>query len=176
MSVPENAEVKLINSAVFIAFGANLGSCRSTFVRARQCLIESGVTVVASSPIYCGAAVGGPHGQPDYFNAVIQVTISMSAHELLNLCQRIEEKFGRQRLQHWGARTLDLDILACDQLVCNDEQLTLPHPRLHLRRFVLEPLCCLDKNWYHPLLCCRAEELLQQLEDEPQLCMVAQTW
>ncbi len=147
----------------FIAFGGNLGNCCDNFIVARQQFDQAGVVVVASSPLYKTKPVGGPAGQPDYLNAVVQVETTCSALQLLELCLRIEDNAGREREQRWGARTLDLDLLLYDNLVCDLAHLVVPHPRLHQRQFVLEPLCVLAGGQIHPTLHSSFAELLQQL-------------
>lgn len=147
----------------FIALGCNLGNCRATFIAARHALAQRGVVVVASSPLYKTQAVGGPADQPDYLNAVLRVETCLGAHELLQLCLAVELEAGRQRQEHWGPRTLDLDLLLYAQLVCNFADLILPHPRLHQRRFVLEPLCVLAGHAQHPTLGLSFNQLLLML-------------
>ncbi|MEA3464565.1 MAG: 2-amino-4-hydroxy-6-hydroxymethyldihydropteridine diphosphokinase [Thermodesulfobacteriota bacterium] len=160
----------------FIAFGGNLGSCRETFINARDQLSQRGVVVLVSSPLYITAAVGGPDGQADYLNAVIQVETCLSALQLLELCLEVELEAGRQRNQHWGPRTLDLDLLLYAQLVCDTPRLMLPHPRLHQRRFVLEPLCTLAGAWHHPRLHQSFQYLLQQLPMKPSVNLLELQW
>jgi 2-amino-4-hydroxy-6-hydroxymethyldihydropteridine diphosphokinase len=101
-------------------------------LRASQC--------VAQSPLYRTTPVGGPPGQPDYLNAVAALDTTLSPDNLLIALQAIETAQGRIRTVQWGPRTLDLDLLLYDQLTRADPWLTLPHPRLHQRAFVLYPL------------------------------------
>ena len=82
----------------------------------------------------------GPQDQPDYINAVALLDTSLAAHELLDALQAIEQKHGRQRKRHWGERTLDLDILLYGQQMIEDERLSVPHPGLTQRAFVVYPL------------------------------------
>lgn len=149
-----------------IAFGGNLGECHEAFVAARKNIDLGGVTVIASSPLYRTEPIGGPKGQPDYLNSVIHVETTLSPLQLLNRCHELERQAGRQRLEHWGARTLDLDLLIYGQLVCSTPGLILPHPRLHQRRFVLAPLCALVPAWQHPVLHKTFAELLAALPSD----------
>lgn len=163
----------------FIAFGANLGDCRRTFVVARQRLQACGVKVTRSSGLYTTQAVGGPVGQPDYLNAVVEVVTHLSATALLDLCLDLEQEAGRQRLEHWGPRSLDLDVLLFGTLVCDTEHLVIPHPRLHQRRFVLEPLCSLAAEQIHPRFYVTFNALLQRLPlsaTQPQVTLSQVTW
>lgn len=98
------------------------------------------VSLVARSPFYGSAPVGGPPAQPDYLNAVAALDTALTPAQLLSLLQALEQSQGRVRTVRWGPRTLDLDLLLYDQLISHDPALTLPHPRLHERAFVLGPL------------------------------------
>ena len=88
----------------------------------------------------------GPGNQPDYINAVACLNTQLSPLDLLDCLQQIEQQQGRVRTIRWGARTLDLDILLYDQQVIDSERLTIPHPRMHERAFVLAPLQDLDAS------------------------------
>jgi len=94
---------------------------------------------------------------------VMVAETDLSPEHLLEVIQQIEQEFGRERQIHWGPRTLDLDLLAYGNHAVNLPTLTVPHPQLHLRRFVLEPLLELVPDWVHPTLKVSARELLQPL-------------
>jgi len=126
----------------WLGLGANLGDPLATLRLARQALEQPPeITVVAASALYCTAPVGGPSGQPDYLNAVLEVVTTLTADELLARCLSIEVANGRIRTTRYGARTLDIDLLLFGDLCRQDAALTVPHPRLTERRFVLQPLC-----------------------------------
>jgi 2-amino-4-hydroxy-6-hydroxymethyldihydropteridine diphosphokinase len=126
-----------------VAFGANLGDREATIAAAVRELAEaSGVDLVAVSPVYETAAVkdsGVDDAAPRYLNGVVVVETVLEPHALLELLQRIELEHGRARTEHWGDRTLDLDLIDVDGVVLDDERLTLPHPRAWQRAFVLAP-------------------------------------
>lgn len=103
------------------------------------------VSVIACSPLYSSTPVG-PADQPDYINAVLKISTSYSALNLLDRLQSIENSQGRKRLIRWGARTLDLDILLFDQEIINTEKLVIPHRELANRCFVLYPLADIADN------------------------------
>ena len=88
----------------------------------------------------------GQLAQPDYYNAVAKIETQLGPYELLDQLQQIEDAQHRKRLQHWGPRTIDLDILMFDDVQMNSERLTLPHPGLHQREFVLYPLLKIDSS------------------------------
>ena len=134
----KSAKVGTVCAAV--ALGANLGEPATTLedAVARLAKIEQ-TRLVACSGVYYSRPLGPP-GQPDYLNRVALLETSLPPHRLLDELQSIEARHGRTRSEHWGARTLDLDIIVYGDAVLNDERLTLPHPQAHRRSFVLEPL------------------------------------
>ena len=123
----------------YVGLGANLGDARATLVAALDQLRGlDGVSALRASSFYRSASVGAPG--PDYVNAVAELRTTLSAHELLASLQRIEAAHGRTRSHANAPRTLDLDLLLHDDAVLATPTLTLPHPRLHERAFVLVPL------------------------------------
>jgi len=126
----------------FVALGGNVGDVRSTFRRAIALLCDgSAVRLTARSSDY-RTPPWGVTDQPPFVNAVIGVTTSLSPHELLARAEQCERALGRDRTheRRWGPRSIDIDLLAYDDLVLNDPHLILPHPRLFERAFVLVPL------------------------------------
>ena len=147
-----------------IALGANLGDAQATLEAAVEALRQE-TDVQKVSPLAITKPVGGPAGQPDYTNQVVELRTRLSPHELLDLCQRIENEHHRTRTVRWEARTLDLDLIAYDQLVMHDERLTLPHPRAAIRGFVLAPW-----SWMDPDAVLQGQlvaQLAQQAADTP---------
>jgi 2-amino-4-hydroxy-6-hydroxymethyldihydropteridine diphosphokinase len=120
-----------------VGLGANIGPCLET-LRSAVASVGRAADVRAVSPVYATVPVGPP--QPDYLNAAIRVAWPRGAHALLAFLLAVEADHGRIRTVKWGARTLDLDILWISNLVVNDGDLEVPHPRLHERRFALWPL------------------------------------
>lgn len=127
-----------------LALGGNLGQPREALRAAVAGLdANADVQVRAVSGLWQTAPVGGRE-QPDYLNAVVLVETSLAAADLLELAFHLEAQAGRQRAERWGPRTLDVDLLVVDDERHDDEILTLPHPRAHLRGFVLLPWAELD--------------------------------
>lgn len=125
---------------VYIGLGGNLENPREQVERAFTELAElPQSTLLAQSPLYQSRPVG-PAGQPDYINAVALLNTQLSPIALLDALQAIEQTHRRVRIQHWGPRTLDLDILLIDNQTINSERLTVPHPFMTQRNFVLYPL------------------------------------
>jgi 2-amino-4-hydroxy-6-hydroxymethyldihydropteridine diphosphokinase len=120
-----------------ISLGANIGDPRANLDLA-VALLREATEVIAVSSYLQTKPVGGPD-QPDYLNAVAIVESDLPAKNLLALLNGIETAMGRTREVHWGPRVIDLDLIQFGGLLVQDEKLTLPHPRAHERRFVLEP-------------------------------------
>jgi 2-amino-4-hydroxy-6-hydroxymethyldihydropteridine diphosphokinase len=136
---------------VFVGLGANLGDARATVSWALQALQHlPGTHVVAASHLYRSAPVEA--SGPDFINAVAELRTTLAPHELLKALQALERQQGRERPFRNAPRTLDLDLLLQGERVLHDTELTLPHPRLHTRAFVLLPLLELAPSLSHPLL------------------------
>ena len=120
-----------------VALGANIGNPQEQMELAVAMLRES-TDVIAVSKFYSTKPVGGPE-QPDYLNAVCILESDLPALDLLSLLHGIEKSLGRERVEKWGPRTIDLDLIQYGSLLSKAEELELPHPRAHERRFVLEP-------------------------------------
>jgi len=120
----------------FLGLGANLGDRRATLRAAVAALGD----VVAVSPVYETDPVGGPPGQPAYLNLVVELDTDRSPRELLEEARRLEATAGRVREERWGPRTLDVDVLLVGDLVVDEPDLVVPHPRMAERAFVLVPL------------------------------------
>ena len=120
-----------------VALGANIGNPREQLDVAIALLREA-TEVKAVSQYYETKPVGGPE-QPNYLNAICILESELPATDLLALLHGIEKSLGRERKEHWGPRTIDLDLIQYGSLLSKAQELELPHPRAHERRFVLEP-------------------------------------
>jgi len=148
---------------VFIAIGSNLGDRLRCLTSAQQLLLEEvGASVFRASEIYETEPVGGPP-QGKYLNAVWEFETKLSPEDLLEKLLGIENKLGRERSVPNAPRSLDLDILFYEDLVLESDPLVIPHPRLHERTFVLQPLMDLAPNWMHPVLKRTVKELYENL-------------
>jgi len=140
-------------STAYIALGANVGPCLESFRQAMAILEQDhAVQLQACSSLYETSPVGGPSPQHNYLNAVVAVRTGMSPGQLLAALKGIERRLGRRGGIKDGPRTLDLDLLLFEDRVIDEPDLQVPHPRLHLRRFVLQPLCDLAAELVHPRL------------------------
>ena len=120
-----------------VALGANIGNPREQMDLA-VALLREATEVIAVSSYFVTKPVGGPE-QPDYLNAVCILESDLPATDLLAVLQGIEKSLGRERTVQWGPRTIDLDLIQYGSLLSAADELELPHPRAHERRFVLEP-------------------------------------
>ena len=136
---------------VVLGLGGNEGDCRKAFSECLAALAAEG-RVTAFSRLWRTRAIGPP--QPDYLNAAALVEWPAGPHALLGRCLELETAAGRDRSTEtrWGPRALDIDLLLAESVVCRGPLLTLPHPRLHERRFALEPAAEVAPDWTHPLL------------------------
>ena len=145
-----------------IALGANLGQPAETLRSALAALdADPELRVTAISGFYRTPPLGPP--QPDYCNACAALESGLGPDPLLERLLALETRFGRQRGERWGPRTLDLDLLAWGDRIHRSDRLTLPHPGLAARAFVLIPLHDIAPTWRHPLLLQTVSELLVKL-------------
>lgn len=136
-----------------IGLGANLGDRHAQLDAALAALASDGaVCEVARSTWRQTAPIGGPADQPNYVNGAALFETSLAPHALWRAMASVELSAGRVRSERWGPRTLDLDLLLYDDQIIADDFLTVPHPRLALRRFVLEPAAEIAPAMMHPLL------------------------
>lgn len=143
-----------------LSSGSNMGDARAHL---RAVVDEFAGEVVAKSSLY-STAPWGKTDQPDFLNQSLIVEVDQTPRELLARCQRLEEEADRVRVERWGPRTLDVDIVFIDGYTSDDPELTVPHPRAHLRQFVLEPWLEMDPG--AELNGSSVRELLDALEDQ----------
>lgn len=151
-------------SIAYVALGSNLGD-RAALLRGAVAALNQWPDTRLEMPadvasLYESTPCDVPDAQPDYLNSAVRLKTSLSAAELLCRLSRIEAAAGRTRRQPAESRTLDLDLLLFDERVMTSPRLCLPHPRLHERRFVLEPLAELAPDLVHPLLRRSVRDLL----------------
>ncbi len=155
-----------------IGLGSNIGDRAAQLDQATQRICEHpGITLQGTSRYYETAPVGGPADQDSFLNAAIRITTSLPPEHLFARIREVEHELGRQRLERWGPRSIDLDLLLYDQLIQQTPHLVLPHPRMAIRRFVLEPACEVAAELIHGPTGWSIQHLLARLDRTP--CYVA---
>jgi len=157
-----------MNKTAYVGIGSNLGDKHANCLKAIE-IVDNipGCRVMAQSDFFRTDPVG-VEGHDWYVNGAISLETDLSAHELLNNLLSIEANLGRKRNKKWEPRTIDLDILLFGQDVIDEKDLTIPHPLMHLRKFVLMPMVQLVPNLVHPVLGNTLEELLNNPAVEGQ--------
>ena len=132
-----------------------------------------GVTLVSVSRYRDTRPIGGPPGQGVFLNGACLLETELAPHDVLGMLAAVENTLDRERGERWGPRTVDLDLLLYDDVVLDTESLTLPHPRMVTRRFVLEPCVEIAPDLVHPLAACTLEDLLDSISSpHPHVAVV----
>lgn len=152
-----------INQLILL-LGSNLGNRILNLEKSKLQLEEVFQKPIAISSVYETEA-WGKTDQPNFLNQVIIFNVQIAAHDCLKNILQIEKKLGRERLEKMGPRTIDIDILFFNDLIVRSNHLTIPHPHLQDRRFVLEPLNELIPNFVHPILNKSVQVMLQDCRD-----------
>jgi len=147
----------------YIGIGSNMGDRKANCQKALELLGRS-VRIVRKSSLYYTEPVGCDD-QESFLNAVAVVETEHSPRELLDLCRTVENELGRVRTVRWGPRTIDLDILLYGDVVLDDPDLIIPHPRMAERKFVLAPLAEIAPDAVHPTSGKTAAALMAELRD-----------
>ena len=158
----------MANNKIFLGLGSNLGDREKNIMQATYLLAEHpGITVEKVSSLYETQPVGLTD-QSYFLNAVLWISTNFSPENLLKLCLAVESQLGRTRKIHWGPRCIDIDLLVYGEVIMTTDLLTLPHPYMHKRRFVLIPLqeIAADVPIYKGLT---AGEILEDMKDDSNI-------
>jgi 2-amino-4-hydroxy-6-hydroxymethyldihydropteridine diphosphokinase len=157
-----------------IGCGSNLGRRRQQLDRAIELLrFMPGVTLLEVSRFRETVPIGGPPGQDAFLNGACLIETDLSPEDVLSMLAAVENTLHRNREKRWGPRTVDLDLLLYDNLVLETDSLTLPHPRMSTRRFVLEPCVEIAGEAFHPLAACSLDEMLASISSShPHVAVV----
>lgn len=165
-----------MNSA-FIALGGNLGDVKKTFQTACDALKET-CKIMSISKLYQTPALTIPNSapQPDYWNAAIHVHTQLAPSALLAELHVIEAMHDRKRIERWGSRTLDLDLIAYENTISTQVDLKLPHPEAQSRLFVLQPLMDITPFWVHPVTGENLSTMITNLIDAGEQMHKGEAW
>ena len=153
-----------------IALGGNLDDPPLVMRRALELLSRHpAVSLGRVASVYRTVPIGAQAGN-EFYNSAASLQTTLTPESLLDLLLSVEDHLGRVRQVHWGPRLIDLDLIAMEQQVISTERLTLPHPAMWYRRFVLDPLCEVAADWVHPVLHRSVIELRSQLQQRPLRC------
>lgn len=148
----------------YVALGANLGDRAGNIRSALGKLHETpGVEVTTVSQLYENPAVGGAPDAPDFLNAAARLETTLGSHALLKRLLEVERELGRVRRERWEPRAIDLDLILYGNQIISSQELIVPHPLMHERRFVLQPLAEIAPDAVHPTLQMTIKGLLDNL-------------
>ncbi|WP_073080851.1 2-amino-4-hydroxy-6-hydroxymethyldihydropteridine diphosphokinase [Chitinophaga jiangningensis] len=153
-----------MNTAILL-IGGNLGDREHNLRQAIQLIGERAGQVVQQSPLY-QTAPWGVVDQPDYLNQALEITTELDAHSLLTCTLEIERTIGRVRQEKWGSRVIDIDLIFFNGEILSLPDLKIPHPRMHLRRFVLTPLNDIIPAYVHPVMHRTVQQLWESCPDD----------
>jgi len=160
-------------SRCLLALGSNLGDRRAILAQACAAVAKlSGCQLLARSCWYATTPIGGAAGQGEFLNGAILVETTLGPQQLAHTLQQVEISLGRQRTERWDARTIDIDMLLYGLEVLDIAELTLPHPRMAFRKFVLEPAAEIAGSMLHPTSGWSIARLLAHLQNSPRLVVV----
>ena len=156
---------------VYFSLGSNIGSKRSNLNAAKKMLAMYVGPVIAQSKLYVSEPWGNEE-QNDFINQCLICESNLSCMDILKLSQQIEVQLGKNKKEYWGPRLIDIDILFYGNSIIENKDLVIPHPFLHKRNFVLEPLNKISPEFIHPVLKKSINELYHISKDHKKTCII----
>ncbi len=153
-----------MNKGIYLLLGSNMGDAFAHLNNAIEALKKLPIEVIKISSVYKTAAWGKTDQNP-FFNQCLEIETELNPQDLLNKILQTELELGRIRIEKWAERIIDIDILYFGSEIIQSQNLQVPHPYLHNRRFTLVPLCEISSDFEHPLLKLSNAELLKNCED-----------
>jgi 2-amino-4-hydroxy-6-hydroxymethyldihydropteridine diphosphokinase len=153
-----------MNKGIYLLLGSNMGDAFAHLNNAIEALKKLPIEVIKISSVYKTAAWGKTDQNP-FLNQCLEIKTDLKPEELLHLILQTELDLGRTRLEKWAERIIDIDILYFGSEIIHSQNLQVPHPYLHQRRFTLVPLCEISPDFVHPLLQLSNVDLLKNCED-----------
>jgi len=160
----------IAKQTVYLLLGSNLGDRLQVMHTASELIGVQTGGIVSASSVY-ETAPWGVLDQPSFLNRVLEVETEMAPEEVLRIILDIEHELGRIRYERWGARVIDIDILYFANLVLDTARLTIPHPRLHERRFTLAPLVEIAPTFIHPVFNKTSQQLMAECSDTSEVTL-----
>ena len=151
-------------NTVYIQLGSNMGRRESFIAKCKDQIEENIGKIIIESSVF-ETVPWGNKNQNNFLNAVIKIKTPFDAFKILKKSKEIENNLGRIRKEKWGERTIDIDILFYNSEIINTEELNIPHPLLHKRKFVLIPLSEISPNYIHPIFKKNISDLLSECKD-----------
>ncbi len=156
----------------YLSIGSNIGDAESNCIKSVETLRTSDYLKVISVSHYYKSEPVDFLDQGYFVNLALKLKSDLSPHDLLQTLKRIQEAMGQGTKEiRFGPRIIDLDIIFYDNLIIGTADLKIPHPRMHLRNFVLKPLCDIASDFKHPVIKLSVKEMLEQLNEENQECL-----
>lgn len=157
-------------NTIYLLLGSNLGDRIQILSNAGELIMQRVGQITSKSSIY-ETAPWGVLNQPSFLNQVLEVTTQRAPEDVLRIILEIEHELGRVRYERWGARVIDIDILYFQDFIIDSARLTVPHPRLHERRFTLIPLAEIAPDFIHPVFKKNSIQLLKECADISEVIM-----
>ena len=151
-------------NTVYIQLGSNIGE-RESFITKSMHKVEDDIGKIITASSIFETTAWGNENQNNFLNSVIEIKTPFDAFTILQKSQEIENNLGRKRSDKWGERTIDIDILFYNNKIINTKELTIPHPLIQKRKFVLVPLSEIAPNYMHPILKKNISTLLSECKD-----------